>query len=247
MLTLTRPRRQALATLAVLGLMVAPTALIAWNAWKLRRPDHRLVVAATLSDRLGARVTLDHVSYPRPGETLLRGVVIRQDDPGTKAQGIGEIARAAVLRLRSDGAMLQIEADGLTLRAASPRQALAQLGGLLQRAGTNGATEVSLLAASCHVEPGAGLSRFRLRDLAGMLKVEAKSLTLSASLRLDAPDTPRCELTLVRDRQANGLHTTLTVRTADNATLPASDAPTAVEPGDPLPVRTGATTVPAIR
>ncbi len=222
MLTLTRPQRQALATLAVLALLVAPSAFIAWNAWKLRRPDHRLAVAAALSNRLGARVTLDQVSYPRPGETLLKGVVIRQDEPGAKAHSAGEIARAAVLRLRSEGQLLRVEADGLTLRAAGPRQALAQLGTLLQRVGADGTTEVSLLAASCHIEPGAGLSRFRLQDVAGMLKVEARSLTLSASLRLDAPGAPRCELSLVRDRQANGLHTTLTVRTADKATLPAS-------------------------
>jgi hypothetical protein len=224
MLSLTRPQRQALATAAVIGLLVAPTVMIALNALRLRRPEHRQEVASALSDRLGARVTLASVSYPRPGETLLRGVVIRQDDAGGKAgnaPGAGEIARAEVLRLRTEGALLSVEADGLTLRAAGPRQAMAQLGAMLRRAGSGGvATEVALLAPSCHIDPGAGLERFRLRDLAGQVKVGAKGLSLSASLRPDTPGSPRCELTLVHDRRADGLHTTLTVRTADGAALP---------------------------
>ena len=81
MFPVTRPNRQAAATLALVVLTVVPTVYVALTAWRISRP-----ATATRSRRRsaacsGLQVTLDAVRYPRPGEVVYRGVVLRQEEP----------------------------------------------------------------------------------------------------------------------------------------------------------------------
>ena len=94
MFPLTRPYRQAAATVALVVLTVAPTVYVAPTAWKISRPGHRHEVEAEIGRLLGLQVTLDAVRYPRPGEVVYRGVVLRQEEPRRK--GLTEVARADV-------------------------------------------------------------------------------------------------------------------------------------------------------
>ena len=133
MFPVTRPNRQAAATLALVLLTMAPTLYVAATAWKIRRPGHRQEVEAQIGRVLGLQVTLDAVRYPRPGEVVYQGVVLRQEEPRRK--GLTELARAELLRLRRGDHELTLETQGLRLRAESPRMAMAQVGALLQRSG----------------------------------------------------------------------------------------------------------------
>ena len=52
-LTLNRPHRQALATLALLSFTVAPTFYVASTAWRINRPSHVRDVEAELGRHQG--------------------------------------------------------------------------------------------------------------------------------------------------------------------------------------------------
>lgn len=224
MLSLTRPRRQLFATAALLALTVAPTGFVAATAWKVNRPDYARKVEADLASRLGLFVQLEKVSYPRPGTVLYRGVVLRQEELGRKDSRRAEMARAESLQLRRDGRELTLQVDGLRLRGPSPKQAIAQVVGLLQRVGgTFEYDRVNLAAHSCQVELGSDALSYSLRDLAGTLEVDATHSTITAGYRIarDAEVGARCEVTLTRDRKADPSRTTLTFKTAEGEAVSA--------------------------
>ena len=64
-LTLTRPVRQVLATILLLGGAVVPTLLVATIAWRINQPGHVRDVEVRLGRELGCRVTLDYTPEVR--------------------------------------------------------------------------------------------------------------------------------------------------------------------------------------
>jgi hypothetical protein len=165
-------------------------------------------------------VTLDGVRYPRPGEVEYEGVVLRQEEPRRK--GLTELARARRVRLRRGDRELTLEAEGLCLRAESPRLAMEQVGALLQRSGERTYDRVSLSTPTCELELGQELPPFRLRDVAGTFQADRAAPTVRASYRLSsAGSTTRCELTLTRDRKAEPVRTSLVLQTMEGLPLPA--------------------------
>ena len=219
MLTLTRPQRQALVTLVMVGTTVVPTAYVGLTAWRINRPGHVRDVEVEVGRSSGLQVTLDRVRYPRPGEVVYQGVVLRQDEP--RRGGLVEIARARSVRLHRGKAELTIEAEGLSLRADGPRQAMAQVGALLSGAGQGAYRRVSLAAPACKIDLDKGLA-FDLRDLAATFQADSKVPGLSASYRLlDDGGSTRCELTLTRDRKAEAVETVVAFKTMEGLPLPA--------------------------
>ena len=219
MLTLTRPQRQALVTLVMAGTTVVPTIYVGLTAWRISRPGHVRDVEVEIGRSIGLQVTLDRVRYPRPGEVVYQGVVLRQDEP--RRGGLVEIARAKSVRLHRGSAELVLEAEGLSLRADGPKGAMAQVGALLSGAGQGAYRRVSLAAPSARVELGSGLA-FDLRDLAATYQADAKAPGLSASYRLlDKGGSTRCELTLTRDRKAEAVETVVAFKTMEGLPLPA--------------------------
>src|SRR3954467_2537823 len=104
MLSLTRPNRQVLATLALLAFSVAPTVYVGWKAWRVNRPEYLREVEREIGQGLGLRVALGAVAYPRPGGGVYGGVVLWQEEP--RPRGWTEVARADVVRLgRGPGAL----------------------------------------------------------------------------------------------------------------------------------------------
>lgn len=220
MFPLTRPYRQAAATLALVALTVAPTLYVTSTAWKIRRPGHRHDVEAEIGRLLGLQVTLEAVSYPRPGEVVYQGVVLRHEEPRRK--GLTELARADALRLRRGDHELTLEADGLTVRAESPRQAMAEVGAFLQRSGDAAYERVSLSAPTCDLDLGAGVPPYRLREVVGNFAADPGAPTVRASYRVVSKgSSTRCELTLTRDRKAEPVRTTLALKTMEGLPLPA--------------------------
>jgi hypothetical protein len=219
MLALTRPHRQALVTLVMVGLTVVPTIYVGLTAWRINRPGHVRDVEVEIGRSIGMQVTLDRVRYPRPGEVLYGGVVLRQDEP--RRGGLVEVARAKSVRLRRSGNDLTLEADGLSLRAAGPRQAMGQVGAMLAGAGQGAYRRVSLAASHCKVDLGEGLG-LDLRDLAATFQADPKAPSLSASYRLlDPQGSTRCELALTRDRKAEAVETVVAFKTMEGVPLPA--------------------------
>ncbi len=219
MLPLTRPHRQSLATLALALATIVPTVYVGLTAWRINRPGHIRDVEIEIGRSIGLQVTLEAVRYPKPGEVVYGGMVLRQDEP--RRGGLIEIARARTVRLRRNGRELTLETEGLTLRAPSPRQAMAQVGTLLGGMGDGSFRAVSLAAATCTVDLGSGLT-FDLRDVAASFQNDRKAPGLSASYRLvDGGASTRCEMTLTRDRKAEAVETIVVLRTMEGVPLPA--------------------------
>ena len=213
MFPLSRPFRQGLATIALVAATVLPTVLVATYAWRINRPGHIRDVEIVLGRRLGLQVTLDAVRYPRPGEVVYRGLVLRQEEP--RGKGLVEIARAGEVRLIRGDRELTIHADGLALRGESPKLAMDQVGALLQRSGELAFDHVSLTAPTCKLDLGAGLE-FAVQDLAGAFSVDQTRPTLRMAYRLVEPGLKtRCELTLSRDRAVEPVSTSLVFKTLE--------------------------------
>jgi hypothetical protein len=220
MLSLARPYRQALATLAILLLTVLPTLYVGSLAWRIRRPGHVRDTEVELGRRLGLQVSLESVWYPRPGVVVYRGVVVRQEEP--RRHGLTEIARAQRVRLVRSDREVVVETEGLRLRGESPRLAMGQVGALLQRSLPEAVERVSLTAPTCRLDLGDKSLRFDLRDLAGAYQSRQGVPTLHASYRLiDRGASTRCELVLARDRTREPVRTTLAFKTMDGLPLPA--------------------------
>ena len=220
MFPLSRPNRQVVATVALVVLTVAPTFYVAQTAWKISRPGHRHVVEAEIGRLIGLQVTLDAVRYPRPGEVVYQGVVLRQEEPRRK--GLTEVARADSVRLRRGDRELTLETEGLRLKAESPRAAMAQVGALLQRSGDATYERVSLSSPTLDLDVGAGVATYRLREVVGNFLADPVEPNLRASYRVVAKGaSTRCELTLTRDRKAEPVRTTLAFKTMEGLPLPA--------------------------
>jgi hypothetical protein len=220
MFPLTRPQRQALATLAIVGLTVLPTGYVMLTAWTINRPGHVRDVEVAMGRELGLQVTLEGVGYPRPGEVVYRGLVLRHEEPRHK--GLTEIARASLVRLHRGDRELILEAEGLKLRGESPKLALAQVGALLQRPAGGSIDRVSLAAPSCVLDLGHERLRFSLRDVAGTFQADRAEPTVRVSYRLVAKGSnTRCELVLGRDRKAGPVRTTVAIKSMDGLPLPA--------------------------
>lgn len=223
MLTLTRPQRQGLATLGLLLATVAPTAYVATLAWKINRPGHLRDVEVELGRQLGLQVSLREVHHPKPGVDVLRGVILRQEEPRGKT--FAEVARAEEIRVRRRSGELVVEARGLRVRGEGPRQAMDQVTALLKRAGEGPWKRVTLAAPTCDLElgdDGPGGLGYSVREVAATFSAEGGSPVVRASYRMlgDGPTT-RCELTLTRDRSATPIRTTIAFETKEGQPLPA--------------------------
>src|ERR1700679_721943 len=119
MFPLTRPVRQTLATVILIGLTVVPTGLVAAFAWRINRPGHVRDVEIDLGRQLGLQVTLEGVRYPKPGEVVYQGIVLRQEEP--RGKGLVEIARADLARLQRTDRELTLHLENPRLCTESPR------------------------------------------------------------------------------------------------------------------------------
>jgi len=219
MFPLSRPFRQGLATAALVVLTVLPTVFVAFYAWRINRPGHVRDVEITLGRRLGMQVTLDQAVYPRPGEVVYRGIVLRREEPRSK--GLVELARAKTLRLVSAGRELTVHAEDLTLVGETPQEAMATVDALLQRSGELPFDRVNLTVPSCKIELGDGLV-FSARDVAGSFQADPTEPKLSLAYRLvEADSKTRCEMVLGRDRSTDPVRTTLALKTLEGPPISA--------------------------
>lgn len=221
MFTINRPQRQAVATVALLLFTVLPTGYVAWTAWWINRPAHRQEIENELGRRLGVRVKVASVKHPKPGEDVLRHVVCRQEEPRGKAGR--ELAQADVVRIGRDGRDLTLTIDELKLAGDSPRQAMDQVSALLQRAGGDTVGRISLSARECVLALGSDSRlKYRFRDLIAISEAKAAAPTIRVSYRVPEEGfSTRCEATLVRDRRADPVRTTLTFKSMEGLPLPA--------------------------
>lgn len=221
MFPLTRVMRQALATFALVAFTMVPTSYVAYTAWRLNRPGHVRDVEIELRRRIGLQVTIDSIRYPRPGEVLYRGLVLRQAEP--RGKGLTEIARAHEARIVQSDRELTIHADDLRLRGESPSLALTQLGTILQRSAEIPFERVNLTSPACTVELGTESLSFRVQDLAGEFVVDRTNPVARLGYRMSEPNSAstRCELSLARHRSAESVETELMFRTVDGLPLSA--------------------------
>jgi hypothetical protein len=220
MFPVTRPFRQGLATLALVVLTVLPTAFVATWAWRINRPGHIRDVEIELGRRLGLQVSLEAVHYPRPGEVVFRGIVLRHEEP--RGGGLSEIARADLVRSVRGDRELTLHAENLRLRGGSPRQALGQVGALIQRSSDLPFERINLAAQGCRVELGEESLSYSVQDVAGEFVADRTSPTLRLAYRVaESGLGTRCELTLARERASDPVRTTLLFKTVEGAPLPA--------------------------
>ena len=220
MFPLNRPFRQALATLALCVFTVVPTILVAAMAWRINRPGHVRDVEIELGRQLGLQVTLEGVRYPRPGEILYQGIVIRQEEP--RGKGLAEIIRADEIRLQRADRELTLHLVNPRLRGESPRLALSQVGVLLQRSGQIPFERISVSASTCQLDLGHDDLNFTVRDLAGEFSADPSMPSVKVAFRMPNQNSgTRCELTLSRDRRSEPLVTTLSLKTVEGLPLPA--------------------------
>jgi hypothetical protein len=209
-----------MATLAVCVFTMVPTAFVATMAWRINRPGHIRDVEIELGRQLGLQVTLDGVRYPRPGEILYQGIVVRQEEPRNK--GLSEILRADEIRLQRADRELTLQLVNPRLRGDSPKAAMSQVGILLQRSGQVPFDRVSVTAATCQLDLGRDDLHFTVQDLAGEFSVDPSLPTAKLAFRMpSATSSTRCELTLSRDRRSEPLVTSLSLRTVEGLPLSA--------------------------
>ena len=220
-LNFTRPQRNVVTTAALVVLTVLPTVYVGYTAWRIGRPAHLREVEGLVGGPLGLKVSLGAVRYPRPGEVVYRQLVIRQEEPRHK--GLKEIASADQVWIRRSDRELTVETEGLKIHGESPRQAIAQLGELLQKSSSEPAYErIVLSAPTLDLDLGSGIAPFRLRDVVGDFLADKVVPTVRASYRLIAFDSnTRCELNLTRDRKTEPVRTTIVMKTMEGLPLPA--------------------------
>jgi hypothetical protein len=220
MFPVTRPFRQAMATVILVIVTVLPTGILGAIAWRINRPGHVRDVEIELGRNLGLQVSLEHVRYPRPGEIAYQGVVLRQEEPRGKA--LAEIARAAGVRLERTGRELTLLVDEPRLRGESPFHGLSLLANLMQRSASIPFERVGLTAPLCQIDLGRDDLQFTVRDLAGELLTDPSKPSLTLAYRIPGGGAgTRCEMLLSRDRKAEPPRTTLVLKTTDGMPLPA--------------------------
>lgn len=220
MVSLTRPVRQGLATLVVVLVSIAPTVYVGVTAWRINRPGHVRDVEVELGRRLGMHVGLREVGYPRPGEVRVRGLVLRREE--SRGGRLAELARAEVVRVERIDRELMLRLDDPSFRADSPAEGLEQLAGLLAQSGRLPYERVSFSASSCRLDLGTDGQAAAVRDMAGTCVIEPEGATLKLSFA--APGSgplTRCEAVVSRDRRAEPVATTVTVKIVEGPPLPA--------------------------
>jgi hypothetical protein len=220
MFPVNRPFRQALATLALCLFTVVPTGFVAAIAWRINRPGHVRDVEIELGRQLGLQVTLEGVRYPRPGEIVYQGIVIRQEE--LRGKGLAEIIRADEIRLQRAGRDLILQLVNPRLRGENPRLALSQIGVLLQRSEQVPFDRINVSASTCELDLGRDDLHFALRDLAGEFAADLSMPSVKLAFRMpNQTSGTRCEMTLSRDRRSEPLVTTLSFKTVEGLPLPA--------------------------
>jgi len=220
MFPVTRPVRQALATLAVVAVTIAPTGYVGLLAWRINRPGHVRDVEIELRRQLGLQVTLHGVHYPRPGEVVCEGIVLRQDEPREKS--LAEIARADQARIERVDREWILQLENAQLHGESPKIALDRLGTLLQSSGHVAFDKLNLTAPACQIELGQAGFSFGLTDVAGEFQADPAAPTCRFAYRFPGENGgTRCETTLTRDRRADPPQTSLVFRTVEGLPLPA--------------------------
>lgn len=234
MVPVNRPARQAVATLVLFGLTVVPTAWVVAIAWRINRPGHVRDVEVELGHRLGLHVTLDSVRYPRPGEAVYRGVVLRHDEP--RGGALAELARIDEIRVSRSGRELTLHLENPRLHAASPALALEGIAARLQAPGPAAYDRVNVAAPTCEVDLGGEGLRFSVREVAGGVQAAPEGTTVRLAYRMPAAATgsraardarfasaagTHCELILAHDRRPATPETSLAFRTVEGLPVPA--------------------------
>jgi hypothetical protein len=220
MFPLTRPMRQTVATIALVGLTVVPTGVVATIAWRINRPGHVRDVEIELGRQLGLQVTLEGVRYPKPGEVVYQGITLRQEEPRRK--GLIEIGRADQARLQRADRDLIVNLESPRLSADSPKLALGQLAAVLQRSGQIPFERVHVTAGSCQLDLGHESLRVSVRDVAGELVVDPLAPSLKLTYRFSGEGAgTRCELAGTRDRRTEQIETSVALTTVEGPPLPA--------------------------
>ncbi len=221
MFPLTRPVRQALATAALVLLTMGPTVYVVSTAWRIHSPGHLREMEREIGQQLGVQVSLEGIRYPRPGEVLYQGVVLRQEEPRRK--GLREIARATAVSVRRIDRDLLLEAHGLRLTGESPKLAMSQVGVLLQRPLSTSFERVSLTASACELDLGEEKLRYDFREVVATYQTDRSGPSLRGSYRLTSrgASASRAEFALNRDRTGETVRTTLALKTAEGPPLPA--------------------------
>jgi hypothetical protein len=220
MFPVTRPVRQTISTILLLGLTVFPTAIVAAIAWRINQPGHVRDVEIELGRNLGMQVSLASVGYPGPGEIIYRGLVLRGQEP--RGKGFAEIARADAVRLSRADHELTVLLENPELHAESPALGLAILDHFIQRSISLPFQRVALGAPTCRIELGRDDLHFTFKDVAGEFLSDATAPALK--LAYDIPDIgkgSRCELILTRDRRSEPFETSLSLKTVEGSPLPA--------------------------
>ncbi len=202
---LTRPRRQAVASLALLAFSVLPTLYVSVTARRLQGGGHLREVEAEIGRRLGVLATIASAEHPRPGVDVLDGVTLKS------SEGAGsEIARADRLTLSRESGEWSMRAEGLRIRGEGPAASLGQAVGLIGRFGSSGPERVSLAADECSVLLGD--REYRFRDVVAVCGTDRDGASLTASYRPEGGgNRSRCEMALSR----SGAITSLSFRTME--------------------------------
>lgn len=210
---LTRPRRQILATLALIGFTVLPSAYVGYTAHRVGRPSHLREVEDEIGRRLGVLVKVATASHPRPDQDVLEGVSLRLD-----ASPRSEIAHADSLRLTRGKRELTLKVGTLHLRGGEAANVLHQVTTIMRRLTSSDETQIALVADRAEIAFGGKPQT--VYDLAAILKTSREHPTLTASYLIagdaNAPRT-RCEMILSQSAGPEGIRTSVTMKTLDGA------------------------------
>ena len=222
MFPLTRPVRQGLATGALLMFTVLPTALVAMYAWRINRPGHIRDVEIELGRQLGLQVTLEAVRYPRPGEVVYQGVVLRQEEPRgkglTRDRPRGRWSALGPKRPRADAPRREPQAQRREPEAGDgpgrcPDPALRR---------TFPSMRIHLAAPTCELDLVGDALRYSLQDLAGEFLADRSNPTLRVAYRLAEPGSRNAlRADADRDRSAEPARTSWCSRRSRGLPLPA--------------------------
>ncbi len=165
-------------------------------------------------------MTLEKVRYPRPGEVIYEGLVLRHDEPQGKS--MAEILRADAVRVESVDREWVVQLENAQLHGDSPRMALDRLGSLLQQSGRVPFRKINVTAPTCQIELGQAGFSYTLTDLAAEFQADPITPSCRVAYRFPAEGAgTRCETTLTRDRCADPPQTAIVFRTVEGLPLPA--------------------------
>jgi hypothetical protein len=223
-----RPVRQTVATFVVVATMILPTLATCWWAWSVNRPGHVRDVEVRLSRMLGMQIGLDSVTYPRPGEIELAGVVFRQEEP--RGRVFREVARAKSLAIHQEAeGGLRIATSEIEFLTDHAETAVEQFERILKKISLENSTaqQVTFVADRFifSAESGANAKPVRQiwRGVAGSAELGTDQVIVkSAGWSNTGDDRTRCEFELVRRRQGEQAETKIKIATTEGPAIPAS-------------------------